>query len=155
MERPGKTNRRSAGNRIQRKVKKQLTYLISKTDKALAFEWIVDSIDTSKFELSFVLFHDRDTPLEAFLKKRGVPVTRIQYHSKKDLLPALFKTIRLLKKNRTDVVHTHLFEANLIGLLAAYWAGINKRIYTRHHSNYHHLYHPKAVKYDRFINRRR
>lgn len=39
-----------------------------------------------------------------------------------------------------------------MGLTAAKLAGVNQRIYTRHHSDYHHQYFPKAVKYDRYSN---
>src|SRR5204863_3109374 len=31
-------------------------------------------------------------------------------------------------------------------------AGVEKRIYSRHHGSYHHEYFPTAIKYDRFIN---
>jgi glycosyltransferase involved in cell wall biosynthesis len=42
--------------------------------------------------------------------------------------------------------------ANLIGLSAAKLAGIKSRIYTRHHSDFHHVYFPKAVKWDKYCN---
>ena len=50
------------------------------------------------------------------------------------------------------MVHTHLFEASLLGLSAAKFTRVKRRIYTRHHSTYHHEYYPKAIKYDRLIN---
>ena len=40
----------------------------------------------------------------------------------------------LLLKIKPHTVHTHLFDANLSGLMAAKLLGIKKRIYTRHHS---------------------
>jgi glycosyltransferase involved in cell wall biosynthesis len=46
-----------------------------------------------------------------------------------------------------------LFEASLIGLIAANFSGIKKRIHTRHHSDFHHTYFPNAVKYDLLINK--
>src|SRR5690606_17105012 len=36
--------------------------------------------------------------------------------------------------------------------LAARMSGIKKRIYTRHHSTFHHEYFPSAVKWDRLCN---
>jgi glycosyltransferase involved in cell wall biosynthesis len=40
----------------------------------------------------------------------------------------------------------------MLGLSAAKVLGIKKRIYTRHHSTFHHQYHPQAVKYDKICN---
>ena len=40
----------------------------------------------------------------------------------------------------------------MIGLTAAWVLGIKKRIYTRHHSTFHHENFPKAVKYDKWAN---
>jgi glycosyltransferase involved in cell wall biosynthesis len=37
-------------------------------------------------------------------------------------------------------------------MIAARLAGVEKRIYSRHHGSYHHEYFPSAIKYDRFIN---
>lgn len=59
---------------------------------------------------------------------------------------------RILKKENISVIHTHLFEATLTGMIAARLAGVEKRIYSRHHGSYHHQYFPTAIKYDRFIN---
>lgn len=45
-----------------------------------------------------------------------------------------------------------MFEASLIGVISGKWGGIRKRIYTRHHSDFHHTYFPRAVKWDLLIN---
>jgi glycosyltransferase involved in cell wall biosynthesis len=131
---------------------KNVTYIISNIDKAYAFEWISKQLDKKKFTLSFILLNSGDSCLEDFLREENIPVTRIEYRGKRDLLRAVLSVYNLLKNLKTDIVHTHLFDANLIGLFAARLALIKKRIYTRHHSDFHHLYYPKMVKYDRIIN---
>ncbi len=135
-------------------MKKKVTYIISNIDKAIAFEWIVENIDKSRFTLSFILLNPGDSHLEGFLKKNNIQVDRITYHGKKSLLKAILKIRTLLKKDKTQTIHTHLFDANLAGLTAAWLAGVPKRIHTRHHSDYHHVYYPKMIKYDRYINKR-
>jgi glycosyltransferase involved in cell wall biosynthesis len=35
---------------------------------------------------------------------------------------------------------------------AAFFTGVKKRVYTRHHSTYHHDYHASMVKYDKVVN---
>ena len=131
----------------------QVTYIISNINKALTFEWIADLINRDKITLSFVLLNQQETELELFLKKKGFVVERIYYKNKYNIPLAIIKTIRFLLKQKTTVIHTHLFDANIIGLIAAKLCSIKKRIYTRHHSSYHHQYFPNAVKYDMLCNK--
>ncbi len=77
----------------------------------------------------------------------------IPYNDKSDGLKASWAVFKLLIKRRPDIVHTHLFDASFIALPVARLLRIKKRIHTRHHSSFHHQYHPHAVKYDHFINR--
>lgn len=131
---------------------KKIAYILSNTNKALVFEWTAAYLNKSGFDLHFILLNPGDSEMENFLRKEGIPVKRIPYHGKKDLPKAIFKTFLYLRKLRPAIIHTQLFEAGIIGLIAGRLAGIRKRIYTRHHSTYHHLYYPEAVKYDRLIN---
>ena len=121
----------------------KVVYIISDIDKALAFEWIVEELNSQKFELSFILLNPGPSMLENFLRQKNIPVITITCRGKKDWPSALIKTVRVLKQQRPDVVHCHLMQANIIGLLAAKLTGIKKRIYTRHHSSLHHVYHKK------------
>ena len=130
----------------------RVAYILSGIHKALAFEWIAEKLDKEKFDLQFVLLNPAGSSLEHFLKQHRVPVARIAYRGKKDLPKAIFQIRRLLKKHKTQVVHCHMFDANVAGLVAARLAGVKKRIYTRHHATFHHEYFPRAVWYDRFVN---
>lgn len=132
---------------------RKVTYILSNINKALAFEWIAAELNREKFRLHFILLNPGTSQLESYLKEHNIPVDRITYTGKKDLPKAIAAIYRLLKKQKPDVVHTHLFDANLAGLFAARLARIPTRIYTRHHSDYHHIYYPKAVKYDKLVNR--
>lgn len=131
----------------------KITYIISNIEKALAFEWVASYLDKTKFELSFILLNpSSDSPLQDFVSNLGLKVLHIPYHGKKDVWEALKQTRTFLKNEKTDIIHTHLFEANIVGLLAGKLIGIKKRIHTRHHSSLHHTYFPRAVYYDKFIN---
>lgn len=130
----------------------KVTYIISKINKALAFEWIAESFKNTEIQLSFILLNNTETELEQYLISQNVPVKRIFFESKKDIPLATLKTYFTLKKWKPDAVHCHLFEASIIGLYAAKWAGISKRIYTRHHFLYHWEKNLKAVKYDIWCN---
>lgn len=130
----------------------KVTYIISKIDKALEFEWVADYL-SSEFELEFILLGKKDSQLAKYLYLKKIKHHELNYHSKKDVLKSFFKVWFVLLQTRPDIVHCHLFDATQIGLPAAWLAGIKQRIYTRHHSSYNHVYHPHAVKYDKLSNR--
>ncbi|MBC7391201.1 MAG: glycosyltransferase family 4 protein [Opitutaceae bacterium] len=132
---------------------KNICYVISGIDKAFAFEWISELLDKNKYQLFFVLLHSSGGGLEDYLITNNIPFKRIQYKTKKDLLIATYKTYQYLKLNKIEIVHCHLLDAGLAGILAAKMAGINNRIYSRHYSTYHHTYFPKGIWYDKIINR--
>ncbi|EMR03698.1 glycosyltransferase family 4 protein [Cesiribacter andamanensis] len=131
-----------------------LVYIISNIDKALAFEWLACSEALrSSYALQFILLGPAPGYLHTFLCRNHIPVLYLPYKGK-GALPVVIWTIwRYLRKQRPHIVHTHLFDANLAGLLAARLAGVPKRIYTRHHATLHHVYFPRAVYYDKAINR--
>jgi glycosyltransferase involved in cell wall biosynthesis len=130
----------------------RVAYIVSFVTKSVAFEWIAESIDGSRFELVFILLNPEDSLFEQHLRDHKVRTHRVQYAGKKDIPRSLLEVHRLLRKERIDIVHTHLFEGSLVGLAAAKLAGIKRRIHTRHNATIHHNYHPRAVKYDRMIN---
>lgn len=129
-----------------------VAYILSNLNKALAFEWVAEELDRKQFALSFVLLNPGDSVLETFLRDRGVDVLRIGYGGKKDLPGAILRIARFLRRRNVRVVHCHLFDACVAGLVAARLAGVKKRLYTRHYATYHQVYFPRAVYYDRFIN---
>jgi glycosyltransferase involved in cell wall biosynthesis len=129
-----------------------VTYVLSFIDKSVSFEWIIETIDKKKIKLSFILLNNKNSEIENYLKVNNVNFLKINYSGKKDIVKALFKCGIFFIKNKTKVVHTHLFDASLIGLLAAKLVLVRRRIHTRHNATIHHVYHPKAVKYDKFIN---
>ena len=134
---------------------KKIVYIVFGINKALEFEWLISEIDTSRFELSFISIHpNEETHLKKHCENHQVPFYHIPYNSKKDILKSTLKIRKMLKKIDPDIVHSHIFEGGLIGITAAWLAGIKHRIYTRHYSDFHHVYHPNGLKYDQWINAR-
>ncbi|HOY41685.1 MAG TPA: glycosyltransferase family 4 protein [Chitinophagales bacterium] len=139
---------------MQENRKIKISYVLFELNKALAFEWIADNIDKEKFEVSFISIHVAEhSYFELFCKQRNIEFHRVVYDTKKNLLSAILHTYKLLKRIKPDIVHTHIFEGSLIGLTAAFLAGIKNRIQTRHHSSFHHIHAPGGVKFDKYCNR--
>ena len=134
-------------------VKRKKVYVfISNVTKALEHEWFVEHAQATEFEFKYVLFNSKDSHLYNFIASKNIDCRNFQLRSKFQVLLYAIRFGFELFFVRPKLVHCHLFEASLIGLVAAKLAGIKKRISTRHHSDFHHLYHPQTVKYDLFIN---
>lgn len=132
--------------------KQHIIYLISDVSKSLGLELTLSELK-KKYELTVVLLNTKNSSFEAFLTKNEIDVKRIYYKGKQNFFSALIKVLRIFLKLKPDIIHTHLFEATLIGLIAGKITGVKKRIYTRHHSTYHHKYFPSAIKYDLWCNK--
>ncbi|OWY24771.1 glycosyltransferase family 1 protein [Sphingobacteriales bacterium UPWRP_1] len=132
-------------------MRKKICFIISNIDKALAFEWTAELLK-DHYDLSFILIGKPGSQLALFLQKNSISVTEFAYSGKRNFVKTFFKTCLYLFKNKPDIVHTHLLDASLIGLTAALVTGVKKRIYTRHHSDYHFVYAPQGIKYDKWCN---
>jgi len=130
----------------------KIVYIISHIDKAIAFEWIADRLNKTKFDLSFILLNNEPSFLAKYLAEQDITVDELKYSGKKDIPKACWKVLKLLRNKKPDVIHTHLVDADLIGLSMGRLLGIKKRIYTRHNSNYHKKYLKGAQKFDRLAN---
>jgi glycosyltransferase involved in cell wall biosynthesis len=130
-----------------------LVYIISQISYSLTFQWTAYSLlERDKYRLIFVLLNKNETDFERILVSQGQKVYRISYEKKRDVFRCIWDVRKILKKEKANIVHSHLFEGGLIGMIAARLAGIPKRIHTRHDAMIHHSYHPHAVKYDKLTN---
>ena len=130
----------------------KIIYIISQIDKAIGFEWITESLDRARFDLSFILLNEKPSYLANFLREKGIAVDELMFSGRKQDLPLLLlKVINLLRKKKPDVIHTHMYIADLVGQFAGRLLRVKKRVYTRHSSNESQKYHKKQ-RIDRIIN---
>ncbi len=129
----------------------KITFIISNVNNAIEHEWIAKSI-LSEYKIDFLILNPFPGKLAENLKNIGVEVKNIRFRGKKDYPIAFLKVFFHLITNRPQIIHSHLIDASLIGIIAGYILNIKHRIYTRHHSSFHHIYFPKAVKYDKLCN---
>jgi len=64
-----------------------------------------------------------DGRLADVLQEQGVKTLSLDIKSKLDL-GGLFKLVRLLRREKIDILHTHLFHVNLLGRIAGRLAGV-------------------------------
>ncbi|MCA6364758.1 MAG: glycosyltransferase family 4 protein [Bacteroidetes bacterium] len=131
----------------------KVCYIISLVHKANIFEWVAEELSPAHFEQVYILLHHQDTEFEQNLRSKGLKVYRVGYRSKKNMPAAILSMVKLLRREKPDIVHTHLFEAGVAGQIAAKLAFVKRRIHTRHDATVHHDYYPNGVKYDKLTNR--
>lgn len=144
---------KKSADRFMNQAASKLVYIISLVNKSMAFEHFFGELAKHRLGVTVVFLHPEVPELMKQCDKLDMELLWIPYEGKKDLPAATWKLFHFLRKRKPDVVHTHLFDASMAGLTAAWLARVPVRIHTRHHASHHHVYFPHAVKYDRFINR--
>ena len=132
---------------------KKIVFVISLVERSLAFEWFFSELIKTLPDIEIIFLNPVKPPLAIYCESVSIKTHWIGYDGKRNFFSSLIKVWKIIINKRIDIVHCHLFDASLIGIIAARLAGIKRRIHTRHHASQHHLYNPHAVKYDRLINR--
>lgn len=87
-------------------------------------------LDRTRFEPSVIALQPSG-PIGEALQLRGVPVTALGMRSVLDA-PAFVRLVRILRDLRPDLLHTHLFHANLLGRFAARLACVPRVVCSIH-----------------------
>ena len=88
---------------------------------------LVTRMDRQRFEVEVFAF--RDGPVSARLAAAGIPATVLHLRGKWDFMK-LPRLIKLLRDGHFDLLHTHLFHADLAGRPAARAAGVPHLVHT-------------------------
>lgn len=86
-------------------------------------------LDRSRFDVRVVSL--RGGEVEQMLLAQGIPVTVLGVRGKWDV-GKLLPLVRLLRRERIDLLHTHLFHSDLAGRAAASLAGVPHLVHTIH-----------------------
>ena len=141
--------------------------MISRAASRISVLHFAESDDTSGFFPQLATWHERDryrmlfgtlkpmAPwLQEFMERAGVACMSCNARTRAEYPLGLFRLRRYLRRERIDLLHTHLFEPSAVGLLAGVLAGTRGRIMTRHYSNYHTRIGKRwHVRVDRLCNR--
>jgi glycosyltransferase involved in cell wall biosynthesis len=85
----------------------------------------------------FATLKAADPTFRDALREAGVPCESFDRERRLAYPAALLALARSLRRERIDLLHVHLFEPSVIGLLAGVLAGTRARVLTRHYSDYH------------------
>jgi glycosyltransferase involved in cell wall biosynthesis len=131
---------------------KRVIYIVSDINKALSFEWIALGLK-NKFDLKFILIGKEGSVFSAFLKSHLIKYYEIDETKYPTKLHQGIQLFKILRRERPDTIHTHLWKANLLGLSVSWILRIKQRIYTRHHATIHYDQFPAGRKWDIMCNK--
>ncbi len=86
-------------------------------------------LDRERFEVGVIAL--RGGEVAGWLARAGLPVEVLDICCRVDA-PSFARLVRLLRRWRVDILHTHLFHADLVGRPAAWLAGVRHLVHTVH-----------------------
>ena len=132
-------------------------HLMANNSSVPYFKWFAErSAGEENIKMSFIaMYRERPRMLDD-MEERNCDCYWVPFDDakrKRDMLKAVFTLYKLFRKIKPDVVHTHLFDDSLPGLLAAKLAGVKVRVITKQDTTFHWYYQPAYIRFDRWNNR--
>jgi glycosyltransferase involved in cell wall biosynthesis len=132
----------------------RVLHLISDSYSTEYFRTIARYTDHERFQMQVGSLRSAGG-LQKGLLDLSVPTFALGADRRPQYLRAVSQLVWSLRRKRIDVLHAHLFEASVVGLLAARLANIKVRVFTGHHSHEVPLYDWRLLfEVDRFVARR-
>lgn len=133
-----------------------IVFVISNESSVPYFNWFAEkAAQQTEHTFSFVTLYTEKPKMIADVAKYGWKCYWFKfdhYKRKRGMISTFFSLYWLFRKIKPDVVHTHLFDDSLPGLMAARLAGIKKRVITKQDTTFHYFYAPKWVIADKINN---
>lgn len=135
-------------------MQKTLLHFIQDSDTSGIFPNLAKWHDKTKYRVLFASLGEFAPWLREYMESQGVECFSCDANSRKQYISAILKLSKFLKKEKVDILHVHLFDPSIVGLLASLKAGTKYRVMTRHYSDYHTRINKKwHVKLDQMCNR--
>lgn len=93
--------------------------------------------DRQRYQMIFATLNPMAEWLREYMLAQGVECFSCDCRQRFEYPLGLLKLANYLRREHVDILHTHLFEPSVIGLLAGTLARTKMRVETRHYSDYH------------------
>jgi glycosyltransferase involved in cell wall biosynthesis len=93
--------------------------------------------DRLRYQMIFATLNPMADWLREYMLSQGVECFSCDCRQRFEYPLGLLKLANYLRRENVDILHTHLFEPSVIGLLAGTLARTKLRVETRHYSDYH------------------
>ena len=122
---------------LRKKIK--IAYIIPQLSGGGAERMVIDlatHLPASLYSVFVLILKDKVAPgWEEELIQANIQVVKFHKKIKLDIF-CIWRLIRWLKRNRPDILHTHLFGGDFYGRLAGHWAGVPHIVGTEHNINW-------------------
>jgi len=132
----------------------RILFVLSHIKKSLQWLWYAEELKKSGVDQYYIIVDSNNDPeifLADDLRALGIPVYVLPHTGKISHIRNILKTRKIIRDHRIDLVHTSLPFGNLVGQLAAKWAGIKSRVTTCENVSWAHDFkNSKQEKLDNF-----
>jgi len=114
----------------------RILHFAQDSDTSGFFPQLAQWHDRSQYRMLFATLNPMARWLREYMQAQEVQCFSCDCQHRAEYLVGMLRLARFLRRARVDIVHTHLFEPSVIGLLASVLARTRTRVMTRHYSDY-------------------
>jgi len=114
-----------------------ILFLFSDVNASPMLLQIVQSVQQSEYLFKVVIIGEKDLQICEGLRQLGIELTLISKKSKYGLFYMLASVMRQMLFSRPSTILASGQYATILGMLSAYVLRVRRRIFIRHHSNFH------------------
>ncbi len=118
-------------------MKQRILHFAQDSDTSGYFPQLAKWHDRQRYQMIFATLNPMADWLREYMLSQGVGCFSCECRQRYEYPLGLLKLAHYLRREKIDILHTHLFEPSVIGLLAGTLARTRTRIETRHYSDYH------------------
>jgi glycosyltransferase involved in cell wall biosynthesis len=116
---------------------RRVLHFAQDSDTSGLFPALARCHDARRYRMYFATLNPIAPWLRDLMVAHGVETLSCDVGNRTGFPLAVVRLARFLRRERIDIVHTHLFEPSVVGLQAGVLARTPARVMTRHYSNYH------------------
>jgi glycosyltransferase involved in cell wall biosynthesis len=134
--------------------KRRLLHFAQDSDTSGFFPQLARWHDRRRYQMYFATLNPMALWLRQYMESEGVRCFSGDCGGRIEYPLGMIRLARHLRRERIDILHTHLFEPSVIGLSAGLLVRTPMRVMTRHYSDYHTRINKKwHVRLDRLCTR--
>ncbi len=116
---------------------KRILHLAQDSDTSGYFPQLARWHDRTRFRMTFGTLGPLDPRVGRLMSEAGVSCLDCHCRTRWSYPMGLARLVLFLRRARIDILHTHLFDPSVVGLVAGTLARTPLRVMTRHYSDYH------------------
>lgn len=118
-------------------MRRTILHLAQDSDTSGYFPQLARWHDRDRFQMIFGTLGPMDPRVRGLMEQEQVACLDCGCRGRWSYPLGLLRLVRQLRRERVDILHTHLFDPSVVGLVAGTLARTPLRVMTRHYSDYH------------------